>query len=148
MRIPAVTTVILGLAASVATAAPARDETTGRVSYSAPAASEAGWTELASATPASHGREFIVVGADAGSLTHLRVAAASGRPAIQAVRVDYIRGGHRTFAVGKSLTARRPAVLDLRGPREIAQIVVLADAGSRGSYTLSARTGATGVAMR
>jgi hypothetical protein len=152
MRIAALSSVVLVITTSLVSAAPAREETTGRVSYSATgdpsAAGAAGWVELASATPASHRREFIVVGADTGALTHLKLTAASGHPAIQAIRVDYVRGGHKTFPVGKTLAGNAAAVVDLSGPREIDQIVVITRAGSAGTYVLEGRVGTTGVAMR
>ncbi|MEO7729388.1 MAG: hypothetical protein ABIY55_00320 [Kofleriaceae bacterium] len=137
--------------------APTREETTGRLSYNDAAAKPApdvtdpadGWIELASATPASHGREFISIDADAGALTRLRLTAAAGRPGIQAVRVDYVHGGSRTFPIDKTLAAKRaPAYVDLRGPRAIRQIIVISDRDSRGSYLVQGLTGDPGVAMR
>jgi hypothetical protein len=171
MRIPALTTLLLTFATSVVAAAPSRtaappahesiaptrDETTGRLSYNGDAPRPAvdaadhggGWVELASATPASHGREFIYVDADAGALTRLRLTAATGHPAIQAVRVEYVHGGAKTFPVGKTLAAQRaPAEVDLRGPREIRQIVVISRPESSGSYIVQGLAGTTGVAMR
>lgn len=138
---------------SLVSAAPARKETTARISYSdrgtpqRSAASEPGWIELASATPASHGKEFVMVGADAGTFTQLRLTAASGRPEIHAVRVDYQDGSHKVFQVGRVLDARRrPAYLNLRGPHELKQIVVTTDPRSSGSYVLEGNTGDPGVA--
>ena len=170
MRIPALTTLLLALTTTVVTAAPdrnaappahesvapTRDESTGRLSYNdaAPKAAAAdpapsdGWVELASATPASHGREFISLDADTGALTRLRLSAASGRPGIQAVRVDYVHGGSKTFPIDKTLGAKRaPAYVDLRGPREIRQIIVISDRDSRGSYVVQGLAGDS-VAMR
>ena len=170
MRIPALTTLLLALTTSVVAAAPdrttappahesvapTREETTGRLSYNdaapKPAADAAvpdGWIELASATPASHGREFITVDAEAGALTRLRLSAAAGRPSIQAVRVDYVHGGSRTFPIAKTLVARRaPTYVDLRGAREIRQIIVISDRDSRGSYVVQGLASDAGVAMR
>lgn len=171
MRIPALTTLLLTFTTSVvaaapertaappahASVAPTRQETTGRLRYTdaAPkAAVEAtdpgdGWVELASATPASHGREFISIDAGTGALTQLRLTAATGRPAIDAVRVDYVGGGSKTFPVARTLAAQRaPAFVDLRGPHEIRQIIVISDRDSRGSYVVQGLAGTTGVAMR
>jgi hypothetical protein len=171
MRIPALTTLLLALTTSVvaaapdrnaappahASVAPTREETTGRLRYNAAAPKAAdvapeaadGWVELASATPASHGREFIALDADAGALTQLRLSAATGSPGIQAVRVDYVQGGSKTFPVDRTLAAKRaPAYVDLRGPHAIRQIVVISDRDSRGSYILQGLAGTTGVAMR
>jgi hypothetical protein len=170
MRIPALTTLLLALTTSVVTAAPdrnaappahesvapTRNETTARLRYgesdAAPKATDVepgdGWIELASATPASHGREFIALDTDTGALTRLRLSAATGRPGIQAVRVDYVHGGSRTFAIDKTLGAKRaPAYVDLRGPREIRQIIVISDRDSRGSYVVQGLAGDS-VAMR
>ena len=155
MRIPALTFVFLVGAGSLVSASPARDETTERISYSRPQTqhvkpkADPGWIELASETPASHGREFIVVGADAGTFTQLRLTAAAGRPGIRAVRVDYQDGSRRTYEIEKILSARlRPVYVDLRGPREVRQIVVFSDRDSRGSYVLEGNTAQPGVASR
>jgi hypothetical protein len=159
MRISALTLLFLTTAAAAVSAAPAREETTGRVSYNdrikPPALPHAdpeptsGWIELASATPASHGREYIEVGANAGALTQLRLTAASGRPGIRAVRVEYKDGGQRTFEVEKVLGARRRAAyLDLHGARELSQVVVITDRSSPGSYILEGNAGDTGIASR
>jgi hypothetical protein len=168
MRSAALTLVFLTSAASAVSAAPGPDETTGRVRYKekhdkekrdkapapprldpAPADAAAnGWIELASATPASHGREFILVGAAAGTFTGLRLTASSGRPGISSVRVDYADGSRRTFEIGKALARRRPIYVDLRGARELRQIIVVSDRASPGSYVLEANTGEAGVASR
>jgi hypothetical protein len=155
MRIPALTFVFLVGAGSLVSASPAREETVERISYNKthtqhvrPKA-EPGWIELASGTPASHGREFIMVGADAGTFTQLRLTAASGRPGIRAVRVDYQDGSRRTYEIEKVLSVRlRPVYVDLRGAREVRQIVVFSDRDSRGSYVLEGNTTTTGVASR
>lgn len=148
MRIAALTSFLLAGTLSLVSAAPVRDETTRRISYSdrKPAAprppdDQPGWIELASPTPASHGREFIVVGADAGTFTQLRLTAASGRPGIRAVRVDYQDGKRQTFEVEQVLSARRrPAYIDLRGAHELKQIIVMTDRSSVGSYILEGNT--------
>ena len=155
MRSIALTYVLLAASTSVVSAAPAREETMGRISYNdhgkpqQAAAQEPGWIELASPTPVSHGREFVVVGADAGTFTQLRLIATSGRPEIHSVRVDYQDGSHRVFRVERTLDARRrPAILDLRGSHELKQIVVVADRKSSGSYVLEGNTEDTGIARR
>lgn len=154
MRSTALTCLLVAAPVSLVSAAPARDESTERISYSdrgkpPPAAPEPGWIELASATPASHGKEFVMVGAGAGTFTQLRLTAASGRPEIHSVRVDYQDGSHKVFQVGRVLDARRrPAYLDLRGAHELAQIVVTTDPRSKGSYVLEANTAEAGTAAR
>jgi len=148
MRTTALTFVIVTTAASFVSAAPAREETTGRISYNEHRKPvkialdrQPGWVELASPTPASHGREFILVGANAGALTQLRLTAASGHPEIHLVRVEYEDGSHRVFEVGRVLDGRhRPAYLDLRGAREVRQIIVTSDRRSLGSYLLEGNT--------
>jgi hypothetical protein len=76
-------------AGSLVSASPVREENTERVSYNERRANavkpkaEPGWIELASDTPASHGREFVVVGADAGAFTQLRLTAGSRRPGLR-----------------------------------------------------------------
>jgi hypothetical protein len=154
MRISALTFVVVVGAAPVVTATPTRKETTERISYSSKHAAvrssdEPGWVELASPTPASHGREFIEVAAGMGELTQLRIRAASGRPSIRALRVEYKDGGRRTFALDAVLGPRRKSLtVDLRGAREIEQIVVYSDRDSRGSYILEGNIGETGIASR
>ena len=113
------------------------------------AARDPGWIELVSPTPASHGREFVVLGADAGSFDQLRIVASSGRPGVHTVRVDYQDGRRRVFEIDRVLDVRRgPAYLDLRGAHEIRQIIVATDRASRGSYVLEGHTGDTQVAIR
>ena len=154
MRIPALTFVFLVGAGSLVSASPVREESTERISYNHKARAQAqahaqaqaeldpGWVELASATPASNGHEFIVVGADAGSFTRLRITAASGRPRVRAVRVDYQDGSRKTYAIGKILGARdRPVYVDLRGARELKQIIVMSDRASRGTYVVAGNSG-------
>jgi hypothetical protein len=153
MRIRALTLVFLAGTASVVSAAPGRGETTARIGYNekhgkqrgtppATPPSDAGWVELASATPASHGREFIWVGAGAGTFTQLRLTAASGRPTVRSVRVDYKDGSHKTFPIAKVLGGkRRPTYLDLRGAREIRQVIVTTARTPPGSYIVEANPG-------
>lgn len=149
MRILATTFLFLAGAASLVSASPAREETTARISYSetreAPRARpviEPGWVELASPTPAKHGREFIMVGADAGAFTQLRLTAASGRPVIRSVRIHYADGRRRSYDVDKAIDAkRRPIYVDLLGPSAIRQVIVYSDKNSPGSYVVEANSG-------
>ena len=172
MRTALLTSLLLAGTASIVAAMPEREETTGRISYNnnrkpddrrkaddgrrrgepsgtKHAARDPGWIELASPTPASHGREFVVLGADAGRFDQLRVVASSGRPEVHTVRVDYLDGRRRVFEIDRVLDVRRgPAYLDLRGAHEIKQIIVASDRASRGSYVLEGHTGDTHVAIR
>jgi len=178
MRTALLTSLLLAGTASIVAAMPEREETTGRISYNINrkpddrrrpddrrkaddgrgrgdpggtkhAARDPGWIELASPTPASHGREFVVLGADAGRFDQLRIVASSGRPEVHTVRVDYLDGRRRVFEIDRVLDVRRGAAyLDLRGAHEIKQIIVASDRASRGSYVLEGHTGDTHVAMR
>jgi hypothetical protein len=90
-----------------------------------------------------------MVGADVGAFTQLRLTAVSGRPGIRAVRVDYLDGNRRTFEVEKVLSAKsRPVYVDLRGARELRQVIVVTDRDSRGSYRLEGNTREFGIAAR
>lgn len=156
MRTEALTLAVLATTVSLAAAEPVREETTERISYNhhgkpRPAITprERGWIELASATPAAHGKEFVEVGADAGSFTQLRIAAAAGRPEIHTVQVEFLDGGRQVFHVDRVVDARhRPAYLVLRGAHELKQIIVSTDRTSAGSYVLEGNTGDLGVAVR
>jgi len=140
MRIPVLTCLLVAGAASFVSAAPGREENTERVSYKdtkpkpPDATRNEDWVEIASPTPTSHGREFIEVGAGAGTFTRLRVEATQGRPIVRNVRVDYKNGDSRVFTVDKLLVKNRPAYVDLRGAHEIERIVVSADTDSHGKY--------------
>jgi hypothetical protein len=143
-------------AASLVSAAPVREESAGRISYSdrgepkasKPAAAP-GWVELASATPASNGKELIDVADDLGAVTQLRLTGVSGRPGIRAVRVEYKDGGHHTFELEKILSSNsRTAVVDLRGARAISMIIVMTDRDSPGSYVVEGDTRAPAVSAK
>lgn len=140
--------------ASVVSAGPDDKETTERVSYTEPEAEprasppvpDGEWVELASPTPAKHGKEFISVDPDGGPYRQLRVEAASGKPIVQRVVVHYTDGVKRETWIGKALTARRPtAVVLLRGSA-IDQIVVHTDRKSDGTYAVSAAAPADAIA--
>lgn len=155
MRTTIVTCVLVAASASLVAAAPGPEETTERISYNEharrrnAAVHDPGWVELASATPASHGREFVVVGADAGTFTQLRLTAATGRPEVHTVRIDYGDGSHKVFHVDRVLDAkRRPAYVDLGGAHELKQIVVVTDRASTGSYVLEGNTAEGRVSAR
>lgn len=157
MKISAISAFLIAGSMSIASAAPADHESTERVSYSDAASSSSkdrghsddGWVELASATPASHGREYIVVGADAGTFTRLRIDAAAGRPTVRAVRVDYKNGKSKVMRVDTTLDHKRKpsTILDLRGAHEIEQLVVITDRGS-GKYAVYAEGEPSAVASR
>lgn len=164
MRIMAMTLAIVATAAGAAVAQPASarmpkdgSEATARVRYGddrakppgkqATVASGDGWVELASATPASHGREFISVDGGAGPMTLLRLTAASGRPYISAVRIELKDGTRKAFVVDKPI-GKRPVQIDLKGAHDIAQLVVVSDRTSTGAYIVEAKARPDGVASR
>jgi hypothetical protein len=152
MKILARSGLLLVAFASVVSAAPSKDETAERVSYTAetpskksPTNPEGKWVELASPTPASHGRVFITVD---GRYAQLRVEAAKGRPAIRTVRIIYASGKDRVVRIGRTLSGKKKtAVVDLSGA-PIDHIIVEANARSKGSYTVTGVPVSTGVATR
>ena len=145
MRIAALTSLLIAAAALHVSAAPVDDESTRQISYNDNKGSGAPadpWVELASATPASHAREFIMVGADMGTFSQLRITASEGSAGIQGVRVLFLGGVARRFEVNKLLGEReRAAYVDLGGRQEIEQIVVESSPESTGSYVVAGNTG-------
>lgn len=141
--------------ASAVSAAPEKQENTERVSYSDQAGDPAaqldddGWVELATPTPASHGREYVTVDADAGTFRQIKLTAASGRPFVEAVRIRFADGKQRVVQLDRRLAAHRPATIDLRGDKQISQIVVDTRGGQKATYgVFGAREAGTGVARR
>ena len=138
---------------SLGAAAPVDQETTERVSYKDKARvdipTEDGWVELASPTPASHGREYIAVAPDAGPFVRLRLDADAGRLIVLAVRIDYRDGTRRTVRIDKVLAKQRPTYVDLKGPRRIERVVVTTEGSKKATYTVHAQpVRSTGVASR
>src|SRR5687768_4590051 len=90
----AISSLFLAIASSVVSAAPAKDETAERVSYTEQGAAKEdspdGWVELASPTPAKHGRTYITVD---GRYLQLRIDAK--RPVVKSVRIVYTDGKQR-----------------------------------------------------
>ena len=95
MKITSLSALLLAGAFSLVSAAPDDKETTERVSYTGkakkdvPQADEDGWVELATPTPASHGREFIFIDAQTAPLEQIRVTAAAGRPIVRSLLIEY-----------------------------------------------------------
>jgi hypothetical protein len=158
MRISAVFLTTLLATAGTVTAEPVDRESTERVRLtdhplSRPATDASGWVELADPTPTQHGKEFIPVGANAGTFTRLRVDAHSGRVFVQTVRVDFKDGGRKLARVETRLVktgkqAKRSLVVDFGGAREIKQIVITTDREPRGTYTVHASVEQPDVAAR
>ena len=145
MKSSALFTLILVGAAGTASAQPEPAEPSGRVSYTddqaaTPQASlpkQGDEVELASATPATHGTEFVVVGKDSGAFSKLRLAAAKGRVIVRKVRIFFDDGTTQTVQVDAILDAdrRRDTTLDLKGVKSIDHVTVSTEPG-RGSYVL------------
>jgi hypothetical protein len=142
----AISALILAIAPSVVSAAPAKDETAERVSYNdekEKSDSPDGWVELASPTPAKHGRTYITVD---GRYAQLRVDRHKGRPVVKTVRIVYSDGKQRTVKIN---SRKRSSVIDLAAGSTIEHIVVTTDWRSKGTYTVSAMPAeAAGVATR
>jgi hypothetical protein len=152
MKIQAVSAFVLAAMTSVAFATPAKTEATERVSYGATAkrgtlAPAEDWVELASPTPASHGREYIALEAG-GPYVRLRVDATSGRPIVRSVRIDFKDGTSRTVRIDRALAKATPAYIDLRGNKLVERLVVTSEGGKFARYGVSAEPSGTGVASR
>lgn len=145
MKSSALFTLILVGAAATASAQPEPVEPSGRVSYTDNKAAtpkadlpKAGdEVELASATPAAHGTEFVVVGKEAGAFSKLRIAAASGRVIVRKVRIFFDDGTQQTVQVDAILDAQRgrEATIDLKSVKSIDHVTVSTEPG-HGSYVL------------
>jgi hypothetical protein len=148
MKIIAISTVIAALASAVSAAPesaqpkPDKQEAQERVSYTEresdePAAKSA-WIELASPTPAKHGREFVMIDESTGPLTHLRIDVDRGRPLVRSVRIHYSDGKQRVVRIDRVLGGKThtSALVDLRGARVVDHIVVITDRTSKGTYTV------------
>ena len=153
MRITALSAILLAGASALVSAAPVDRESTERVSYTnkarraAPAPSEDGWIELASPTPASHGREYIGV-ADGVPLVRLRIAGHQGRTVVRTVRVDFKDGTSRTVRLDQVVSKDKPAYVDLRGPKRVERLVVVTERAAKAEYTVHGEPSGTGIARR
>jgi hypothetical protein len=150
MTTTALSALLLALSASLVSAAPEDKETTERVSYSGKAqdaAADEAWVELASPTPASHGREFIQLDEDAGPFVRLRIDAVAGRPTIRTVRISYRDGKQRVVRIDKVLSAK-PAVIDLGGPKRIERLVVVTEGSKKMTYSVRGERVRNSVAAR
>jgi len=151
MKFALLSAVLVAGAARQVTAAPVDIESTERVSYSdkakrtAPGA-ELAWKEIASPTPASHGREYIAVDA---RYTMLRLDATAGHPTVRSVRIRYKDGTERVVRIGQMLGTRKAssAYIELRGAKEIDHLVVITEP-SRAEYAVYATAEPTAVAGR
>lgn len=150
MRTSALLTVLLlGTSAAAADTTTKQETEVGRVNLddqTAQPRAPSQWLELADATPAKHGTEFVVVGAQQGAFSRLRVEAAKGRTTVKHVKVVFADGAKKTYRVEKTITekGRKVAEIDLGVVKPIEQVVVTTDAKSGGEYTLYGTAGAGG----
>lgn len=152
MRLTPLLATLFVAGATVATAEPDKPETAARVSYIAEGAApqQAGATprdgdliELATPTPAKHGKEFIQVGAAIGKFSKLRVDAHSGRVVVRSVRVDLASGKSRTFTIDREVDAKHRVTIDLGAAVEIERLVITTQR-TAGDYTVSGIYGGSG----
>lgn len=137
---------VAATAPQIVTAQPKTEEPTERVrltDYDAPAKRNAArhpaeWAELASATPAKHGRVFIGVGRDAGTFRKLRFEAGKGKVIVLRVKVTFVDGTTKIYPVDKRLDAKRQksTVIDLKTEKPIEQIVVKTETYTNGAYVV------------
>lgn len=145
---------VIAMAATTATAQPAREEAGGRVSYVVPQrrpmpASETHWVELASPTSVKHGTEFIIVGADAGRLSQLRVDVHAGTVNLLRLRVFAHDGTVQTVQLGRTLDrAHRSVVIELFARTAIDQIAITTGTRTQGQYTVHGSAHVTRIADR
>jgi hypothetical protein len=80
----------------------------------------------------------------------LRIAATSGRPIVRAVRVLYKNGKTKLTRIDRVLDRKRKqfALVDLKGAREIDQVIVITERDSRGTYSVFGEAAHAGVASR
>lgn len=141
-------------------AQPKQEEISGRVGLDDPATdnsdgvrSSSDWVALATPTPASHGTEYIIVGADAGTFSQLRLAPASGRTNVVKVKVFFADGDAKTVRLDRTLSTKRKksAYVDLGSPKPIDHIVITTETYTNGTYAVygtAMRAGVTVVGTR
>jgi hypothetical protein len=134
MRSPTVLALIVVGASVTAAAEPKQEESSGRVSLKEndatndPPRIASEWVELADPTPAKHGKQFIIVGRDAGYFSRLRVDAAKGRTFIRVVRVTFDDGTTKTVRLDRTVSKRKSAFVEIADePKAIDQIVITTD---------------------
>ena len=153
MKILSLLTVI-AMTAMTATAQPMREEAGGRVRYVVPqrqpsSPSEVHWIELASPTSVKHGTEFIIVGADAGRLSQLRVDAYAGTVILLRLRVFTNDGAVQTVQLGRTLDrTHKSVVIDLFAWTAIDQIAITTETRTQGKYTVHGSSRVTRIAYR
>jgi hypothetical protein len=140
MKITAISGLLLAATTTVVSAEPTKKETAERVSYTDQQASQTpneSWIELASPTPAKHGRTYVNVD---GRYVQLRIDAT--KPVVKQLRIVFADGKQRVVKAPH----RRTFFVDV-DPKVISLIVVDSDWRSKGTYTVLGAHG-TGVATR
>ena len=141
--LPTVLTAVLAVAPTLASAQPKKAEHAARLRYGekgdAPRQVAATpctgcLVELASATPAKHGTEFILVGREVGTFTGLRVGAHKGRVVVRRVTVELADGTRRRFDVDRVTGGKRDVTNHLGAAREIDRIAVTTETQGNGEY--------------
>lgn len=101
------------------------------------------WLQLATPTPAKHGTEFVMVGAQQGSFSRLRIDAAKGRTVVKSVRVVFADGSAKTYRVNQTLSdkGRWFTFVDLGTTKPITQVSVTTDRTTGGQYALYGSSG-------
>lgn len=151
MRLFASFAMVALLAPAVATAQPKPEENNERVSYKGdkkPTAPPRERIELASPTPASHGREFFVVGPDIGKLRRLELEATTGKVDVRHITVAFDDGTTKQFRLDRTVGKDSIAIVDLGGLRQVDQIVVTTDRAPNGKYVVYGVSESSGVASR
>ena len=151
MKIQALAALLVSGVVSIASAAPQETAPAGRTSYTkedSPPSAPAAWVELASPTPCVHGRSFVTIESDAVPVTKIRISAEKGRPVIKAVRIVFTDGTKRYVKLDRTLDARNPAYIDLRGNKQIEMMVVDTDWRVKGSYAIHGAPNHKSVAFR
>jgi len=145
MKLTALLTLfVVGTATTVA-AQPKSEESTGRVSLDdrktptkRTARQPGEWVELASATPAHHGQEFVPVGKDAGMFRTLRLEVAHGKVVVLRLKVRFADGTTKVYSIDKRLDAKRhrSTLVDLKAERPNQTNLLKTETYTRGAYAL------------
>lgn len=97
-----------------------------------------GWTEITDATPSKFGTVFVTIGRAATPFARIRFVAVSGTVRLRNVKVHFADGTSKTFAITKSLSAKRQmsSVIDLDGPKRVIQLDITTDRRPAGEYSI------------
>jgi hypothetical protein len=146
--------IVVGTATTSALAQTKTEESSERVSLNdkdvpaKPATVRPGdWVELAIETPAKHGKEFIVVGKNAGAFGKLRLDAGKGKVIVLRVKVYFDDGASKVYVVDKRLDAKRhkSTIVDLKTTKPIDRVVVITETYTKGEYALYGASSSPGV---